>query len=672
MMKSNAIISLKILVLSVSLFYPTHLSAQEARRWEALFFELNNDEESETSSLENTFEVLCDLEEHPVNLNTATREDLEQLSFLSASQIEDILEHVHRYGSMKSTNELALIESLDHQRLALLMFFVYAGEPAKRDFPKLKNVFQYGKQELLLTAKFPFYERRGDHGGYLGSRYSHSFHYTFRFADYVKAGLTGAKDSGEPFFNRYNKWGYDHYSFYVQLKNMGVLKTLVVGRYRLKFGMGLAMNNDFSFGKQVTLSSLGRPDHVVRAHSSKSSSNYLQGAAATIRLGNGLDATTFVSWRKIDATLDGEDGTIATLLKTGYHRTESEWLRKNNVAQTLLGANVVYKKNRFHAGMTGFYTSFSRMLRPEISRRYKEIYPSGNHFFNFSVDYGYRTQQLTLSGETAVGKGGGLATLNTLSYQPTGALTLMLLHRFYSYRYQSLFSESFSDGGYVRNESGLFAGLTWRPSYQFLLTAYTDYAYFPWMRYQVSATSHGWDNFVQASWQLRRWQLTGRYRLRIRQRDNLEKTALSTYREHRARLAVSYQRSIWEARTQVDFSASDLKQKSMGYMVSQNFGVNFSEKIQASAFLGYFNTDDYDSRVYSYERSPLYSFSFPVFYGEGIRYGLFCRADFGRKWMFIMRLSTSNYFDRSSISSGLQQIDQSHATDLDLQLRWKF
>ena len=240
---------------------------------------------------------------------------------------------------------------------------------------------------------------------------------------------------------------------------MGVLKTLVVGRYRLKFGMGLAMNNDFSFGKQVTLSSLGRPDHVVRAHSSKSSSNYLQGAAATIRLGSGLDATTFVSWRKIDATLDGEDGTIATLLKTGYHRTESEWLRKNNVAQTLLGANVVYKKNRFHAGMTGFYTSFSRMLRPEISRRYKEIYPSGNHFFNFSVDYGYRTQQLTLSGETAVGKGGGLATLNTLSYQPTGALTLMLLHRFYSYRYQSLFSESFSDGGYVRNESGLFAGL---------------------------------------------------------------------------------------------------------------------------------------------------------------------------------------------------------------------
>ena len=124
MMKSNARISLKILVLSVSLFYPTHLSAQEARRWEALFFELNNDEESETSSLENTFEVLCDLEEHPVNLNTATREDLEQLSFLSASQIADILEHVHRYGSMKSTNELALIESLDHQRLALLMFFV--------------------------------------------------------------------------------------------------------------------------------------------------------------------------------------------------------------------------------------------------------------------------------------------------------------------------------------------------------------------------------------------------------------------------------------------------------------------------------------------------------------------------------------------------------------------
>jgi hypothetical protein len=36
------------------------------------------------------------------------------------------------------------------------------------------------------------------------------------------------------------------------------------------------------------------------------------------------------------------------------------------------------------------------------------------------------------------------------------------------------------------------------------------------------------------------------------------------------------------------------------------------------------------------------------------------------------RLGYTNYFDRTSIGTGLQEIAQSHTTDLDLQLRWKF
>ena len=40
--------------------------------------------------------------------------------------------------------------------------------------------------------------------------------------------------------------------------------------------------------------------------------------------------------------------------------------------------------------------------------------------------------------------------------------------------------------------------------------------------------------------------------------------------------------------------------------------------------------------------------------------------------MVIARLSYNNYFDRDHISSGLQQIDASHQTDLEMQIRWKF
>jgi len=35
-------------------------------------------------------------------------------------------------------------------------------------------------------------------------------------------------------------------------------------------------------------------------------------------------------------------------------------------------------------------------------------------------------------------------------------------------------------------------------------------------------------------------------------------------------------------------------------------------------------------------------------------------------------VGVTDYFDRTSIGSGYQQVDASSLTDLDLQLRWKF
>lgn len=101
--------------------------------------------------------------------------------------------------------------------------------------------------------------------------------------------------------------------------------------------MGLILNNDFSFGKLSVLSSLGRTTSHVKVHSSRSSANYLQGAAATYTLLKGLDLTGFLSYRKIDATLSDEGG-IKTILKTGLHRTRREIARQDIASNTLVGA----------------------------------------------------------------------------------------------------------------------------------------------------------------------------------------------------------------------------------------------------------------------------------------------------------------------------------------------
>ena len=60
------------------------------------------------------------------------------------------------------------------------------------------------------------------------------------------------------------------------------------------------------------------------------------------------------------------------------------------------------------------------------------------------------------------------------------------------------------------------------------------------------------------------------------------------------------------------------------------------------------------------------------FYGEGIRYWLMSRMNIGQHLMLTAKVGITDYFDRSKIGSGYQQVDASSLTDLDIQLRWKF
>lgn len=55
------------------------LKAQTEHTWERYFEELELIDDG--SSREDAFEVLTELEQHPININTATRDDLERIPF---------------------------------------------------------------------------------------------------------------------------------------------------------------------------------------------------------------------------------------------------------------------------------------------------------------------------------------------------------------------------------------------------------------------------------------------------------------------------------------------------------------------------------------------------------------------------------------------------------------
>ena len=104
----------------------------------------------ELAGWQEKYEELSEIAEHPFNINTITKEELEQLPFLSDRMIENILYYIYKYGPMLTKNELLGIEGMDWHTRKFLTDFIYIGPSDNEKYRiKLKNLWKYNKKEIL-------------------------------------------------------------------------------------------------------------------------------------------------------------------------------------------------------------------------------------------------------------------------------------------------------------------------------------------------------------------------------------------------------------------------------------------------------------------------------------------------------------------------------------------
>lgn len=437
--------------------------------WEENLEQLAVDEDY---SWEAELEELSRCLQEPVNLNTATREQLEQFPFLSDLQVENLLAYVYIHGQMQTVYELQLVEEMDKRTIELLLPFVCVRQTDKENrYPSLKKMLKYGRHEVLTRLDIPFYTRKGYEKNYLGTPSYHSLRYGFHYSDYLQLGLSAEKDAGEPMFGLHNAKGYDFYSFYFLVKNLGRLKALALGNYRLSFGQGLVLSTDFRLGKSFSLSTSEYRSGGVKKHSSTDEYNYFRGAAATVGILPSLDVSAFYSHRTLDATV--EEGEIVSIAKTGLHRTQKEADKRNACALQLAGGNVTYEKNAFKVGATGIYYFFDRPYEPAL-RKYARYNLHGTRFYNLGIDYRLRLGRLSWTGEAATGTK-GYALLNRLRYDFSQDYHALLIHRFYSSDYWAWFARSFGEGSTPQNENGWYLAVEATPFARWKLFSSLDF-----------------------------------------------------------------------------------------------------------------------------------------------------------------------------------------------------
>ena len=611
---------------------------------------LSDEERADDEDLQLHLQDLKELSEHPLNINTATVEDLLQLPFLSEAQIEQIHAYIYLHGQMQTLSELRLVPLIDDATRRWLSLFAYAGTEQHEDRRFLGRLHHDISSRLDVPLYYRMGQQRAD--GYRGDALYHRLRYTLSDGRHLQAGLRIEKDAGERF--------YDSYGAYAMLQDVGPLQKAVVGDYRIGFGEGLVMGGSTWHSKSTP------PLKVqggLRPMTGMDEVNFLRGAAVTVSLGRHISLSAFGSYRKRDATLTDE-GEVQTLRTDGYHRTASEWDRKRNVGSTMLGGNIAWQGSGFHLGATGYWQQFSRSLNPG-TQQYRAIYPKGKTFGTAGVNYGYTRYRIALAGETAYSTaGGGMATVNRISWTPSRRYTLSVVQRFFSYNYYSFYGSTLSENSSPQNESGVLVHLQAEPLAGLSLTAYADFFHNPWPRYRMTHSSTGQDFMLQGTYALsRRQTIMARYQLKRKENgDRMEP-------HHRVKLQWTCEASgRWRLQTTGSFH-SVLGSK--GFLLSQN--ARFIVKkpgLTLNGQLGYFHTDDYASRIYVQHPALFSSVSSASYYGHGMLGVATCRwQSKNRRWMLEGRYSLLCYFDRDEQGSGLQAIMSAWKNDISVQFR---
>lgn len=651
--------------------------------------QVSSDEEMRNWTLMD--EELQELAEHPLNLNTATREQLEQLPFLSDQLIENILYYLYKYGAMLSINELWGVEGMDWRTRRYLQDFVYVGEvPADRK-PDWRKIWTRNKQELLTRVGRSLNQKAGYAGysaetldkypnrKYLGDAFYHNIRYRFSFANRLFFSFSAEKDAGEPFFRGVNRKGYDFYAASFLLQDIGQLKTLVLGNYRANFGYGLVLNTGASMGLGTSVASFGRMGSGLTRFTSTAETGYLRGIGGTWQWNKRWNVSAFYSFRNLDALVDNSE--IRSFKTDGMHRLQKDLEKKNTVSNHLVGSHLSYNGKYLEAGLTAVYNYYDKLLNP-VEKLYNRFEPRGRQFLNVGLHYKwFLSHRWMWAGETAIDRQGAIATLNTIRYSPTVHTTWILINRYYDKRYHSLLSNAWGENSKTSNEAGICIGLETKILQSVNLSAYGDFFYFPWYRYQVDRRNTlGVSGNIQLSYSHpHSLGVLIRYGIKNKAKNHTlsdERKYVLPYIRQRVHAQVAYMPyPFLTSKTVAEFVRTSYgsNDKGNGYALGETLKLASEDfPLQGSISGVWFRTDNYDSRVYLYEPGLLYTFSMNSLEGRGYRMTVNLRYDGGKRWMLQAKWGWTHYSDRNRISSGTEEIAGNNKADIQLQLRVKW
>ncbi|MCD4697874.1 MAG: helix-hairpin-helix domain-containing protein [Bacteroidales bacterium] len=644
--------------------------------------------------------------ENPLNLNSATYNELLKLGFLNDMQIYHLMAYRETYGYLVSMYELQAIEGFDESIINSMLLFVAIAPVAEKPKLKFSNIAKYGKHKAIIRYQRLLQEKEGyksisdsllyssPNSVYTGNADKIYFRYGFNYSNRIRFGITMEKDPGEIFFrsnlndsirkliNGKIKSGFDFYSGHITVNDIGRIKALTIGDYQLRFGQGLTMWSGLAFGKSADVLNVKKNKSGVKPYTSSDENRYFRGVASTLNFGR-VDLTAFYSSQLIDANLMEKDTGIftefeASMVETGYHRTVNEILKKDALKLMVTGGNLKFSGKRFQIGLTGVYSRLNYPIA-EKHQLYNKFVFNNFENINAGMDYSFLFWKFQVFGEFSLSENGGIAQLYGISANLHPRISASLLYRNYERGYQNYFSNPFAESN-PYNESGIYTGLRLLLLRHLSLSVYIDQYKYPWLRYSVNQPSIGNEVLAQIDYKPNREvSMNFRFKSKVRQKNQAGAVDYSMLVLNHYQSAFRYHidyivSQSLSMRNRLEFlvNRNNTGEKSTGYLVYHDVKWK-SPDTKLNIFFRYalFDTDSYDDRIYAYENDLLYAFSVPAYYYKGSKGIIMLKYRLKNYLDFWLRFSHLWVKDHKSLGSGPDLINDNKKSEIKIQIQLK-
>lgn len=651
--------------------------------------------ESEEIDLTNVIEILTYRIDHPLNLNGAEKEDLAELGLLTEIQINDLLLHRKQFGKLISIYELQSLRYWDLETIYMILPFVKVDDKLDQLHVSLKEALKQGGFEAFFRYQTILEDKKGytdvsdsvlqsSNSFYHGNPDRYYTRLRFAYRTNLSVGVTAEKDPGEEFFKDSQKNGFDFYSAHAYYRGGKYLRALALGDYQVQIGQGLNLWSGYAFGKTADVANVKRSAMPIKPYTSVDETRFLRGAAVDLGYKR-FQFTAFGSVKKVDGSLVADSllddlEFVSSINLSGLHRTNSEIARKNSLTELIFGGNLRYESRGLHLGLAGVSWGYDKEFNKAIVP-YNQFDFRGRNTFSLSGDYSYVMRNLHFFGEVSyVTHSKSVANLHGVLLALDSRASLSLVYRNYERGYETFYNNGFAEGSQTKNEKGIYAGLAFNLSKAWSVNTYFDLFEFPWLKYLVDQPSAGHEFMIQPAYRPnKQLEIYGRFRQQLRQKNSRDSdgtiTAIEDVIQRNYRINFSYKVSeAFTLKSRIEYVTIDRPSNAPedGILLTQDLLYKpKNAPVDVSLRYALFDTDSYDSRMYTFESNALYVFSVPAYYYQGSRAYAMLRYTFLRRFDLWVRYGVFIYANRKNLGSGPEEISQPQKTDLAIQLRIK-